>query len=433
MTTNFIYPNSNLQMIQSDFQSSPPLKKRKQQQTSLSMTPDDTIAIDCLMVVLEMQCEKEINYLQTNEIEKKQKQVKKEKTKEKEKENNNNTFIRDHPLYEQYQYLPLQKYSIKELKGLLKENKLKQIGSKDDLLFRLFCHFKLSYFAIKIQKTYRQHLVKRYIALHGPGFTKRIQCTNQSDFLTMDPLQDMSITQFISYQDSDGFTYGFDILSLYNLIFEGKVLSSSSNISLSSSSSTFFPFYTKKVESQNPYNRQIIPSHVFQMVQDYIQLSKILHYDVNIILKKVEDDITPQKNLELRILGLFQRINLLGNYAEPQWFSSLTTSQLKIFLRELIDIWQYRAQISNEIKNKICPPHGNPFSSISLFQIDSNDSLYEKQKKILTVMERMITSGVDRDSQFLGASYVLGSLTLVNANAAETLPWLYQSFCHISF
>ena len=56
------------------------------------------------------------------------------------------------------------------------------------------------------------------------------------------------------------------------------------------------------------------------------------------------------------------------------------------------------------------------------------ESLESLRKIGVTIMENLILNGVSKDSKSLGAYYILGALTLVNANAAESLPWLYQSF-----
>ena len=42
-------------------------------------------------------------------------------------------------------------------------------------------------------------------------------------------------------------------------------------------------------------------------------------------------------------------------------------------------------------------------------------------------MEKFVNSGTDNDSKSLGAYYILGALTLVNTDAANALPWLFQS------
>ena len=73
-----------------------------------------------------------------------------------------------------------------------------------------------------------------------------------------------------------------------------------------------------------------------------------------------------EKVIELRALSLFQNINALGNYSDSQWFLSLTKLQLIKFIKELADIWNYRAQIDEQTKNKICPLHGNPFRYLNM-------------------------------------------------------------------
>jgi hypothetical protein len=47
---------------------------------------------------------------------------------------------------------------------------------------------------------------------------------------------------------------------------------------------------------------------------------------------------------------------------------------------------------------------------------------------LFEVIENLVNNGIDRDSKLLGCYYVLGSLTLVNTDAATCMPWLFQSF-----
>jgi hypothetical protein len=129
----------------------------------------------------------------------------------------------------------------------------------------------------------------------------------------------------------------------------------------------------------------------------------------------------------MRALALFQNIDSLGNYSSPEWFLSLNRNQLIKFLRELGDIWNYRAQLTNETKQNICPPNGDPFRNISISYIMNENEILNIKKTILGVLEKFVNTGVDRDSRTLGAYYVLGALTLVNDSAAASLPWLFQS------
>jgi hypothetical protein len=95
-------------------------------------------------------------------------------------------------------------------------------------------------------------------------------------------------------------------------------------------------------------------------------------------------------------------------------------------MRELVDIWTYRAQLSVEVKCAICPPLGDPFRNINYYE----QNLDNIKSSTLNILEKFVNLGVDKDSKALGAYYVLGALTLVNDDAAHALPWLYQSVSH---
>ena len=307
------------------------------------------------------------------------------------------------PQFSNYSEILNNKYNVQQLKSFAKTYKLKLSGNKNELLFRLFSHLKLSYHALKIQQLFRGELQRRYNFLHGPAFLKRELCNNPCDFLTMESMKDIPVHQFFSYMDQDGFVYGFDILSLYNLITKsGK-------------------------DAKNPYNRNDIPLEAKHFIKLLLRLSRILKVDINVDIKDIELDISTEKSLELRILDLFQNINALGNYSDSAWFLSLNRNQLLKFMRELSDIWNYRAQILTPIKRNISPPYGNPFMNLSMNHIQQETNVQSIQRIILPILEKFVNSGIDKDSKSLGAYYVLGALTLVNENAATSLPWLFQS------
>ena len=100
------------------------------------------------------------------------------------------------------------------------------------------------------------------------------------------------------------------------------------------------------------------------------------------------------------------------------------------FVRELCDIWNYRAQLSLEVKQKICPPNGLPFMNLSIPYIYNETDINNIKKVILEVLEKFVNNGIDNDSKSLGAYYVLAALTLVSVDAAAALPWLFQSVSH---
>ena len=313
-----------------------------------------------------------------------------------------------YPTIKNYDCLCNSPFSISMLKEIAKSFKLKMTGTKLELIHRIYIYLKLSSVVISIQKIFRGRLQRSCNKLRGPALIHRSKCTNDTDFLSGDTLVQLSNSQFISYTDVDGFIYGFDILSLYNLFIK-----------------------TGQVVIKNPYNRNEISHKVIQNMIDLIRISKVLKINMDINMSTDLSHITPQKSIELRILDLFQTINSLGNYSDHVWFSSLNRQQLIKFLRELIDIWSYRAQLSEIVKREICPPSGDPFRNISLNYLLAEGNIDRIRKCILDVLEKMINTGISNDNRSLGAYYILGALTLVSHPAAISMPWLFQSVSYM--
>ena len=309
------------------------------------------------------------------------------------------------PRYEEFDWLNDYNYTLNQLRSICRNYKLQVSGNKQQLTERIHSFLRRSVFAIKIQKTYKGRLQRRYNLTHGPAFMKRDLCNNANDFYSLDEIKTIPASQFYSYKDLDGFTYGFDIVSLYNLIL------------------------TNGNDAVNPYNRNPLPANTVNVIREKIRLSHILKIPIKIELEAAPV-VNPQKRHELRVLSLFQEIDGLGNYSNPEWFMSLPRHGIIKYLRELLDIWTYRAQLSNEVKYQICPPNGDPLrnTNINMIYNLNTDSL---QRFVVGVMENLVKTGVNRDSKSLGAYYVLAALTLVNNNAAEAMPWLYHSVVHI--
>ncbi len=90
------------------------------------------------------------------------------------------------------------------------------------------------------------------------------------------------------------------------------------------------------------------------------------------------------------------------------------------------DIWCYRAQLSIDIKIQICYPTGNPFSDIRFNELRQYN-FHKIQLLTLKIIEDLITKAYSDENKKLGIFYVLSAFTLVNINAAESLPWLYEA------
>ena len=309
--------------------------------------------------------------------------------------------------FEEYDQIHLNNFKLPQLRVMCKHYKLKSSGNKKDLSYILYNFLRLSFYARNLQKYYRGHLQRKYNKLHGPAFLNRKLCTNNQDFFTLEELVTIPQYQFFSYTDKDNFVYGFDIMSLYNWIVKNNT--------------------NKSI--LNPFNRAVINCEVINNINKLIKLTKILNYPIAIKIKEDNEVLTPKKRKELRIISLFQKINELGNYADAKWFSDLPPNKLLLFVRELYDIWNYRAQIPTSIKIEICPPNGNPFHSISMLHLQ-NISFNYLQSLVLSILESLVNINSTSSNKHLGSLYILSALCLVNNDAANALPWLYQSVMH---
>ena len=123
----------------------------------------------------------------------------------------------------------------------------------------------------------------------------------------------------------------------------------------------------KEKQKNNPYNRNILPiEKIMCDIKNIIKLGKILNERPNIKLENNINLLSKEKQIELRAINIFQKIDDCGFITDAKWYLKLSRLQLKRFISELIDIWQYRAQISNDTKRKINPQHADPFFTVNM-------------------------------------------------------------------
>jgi hypothetical protein len=359
--------------------------------------------------------------------------------------------------------------------------KVKLSGTKGELRQSVYNFYHHTLHCIKIQLKFNSFLRRKLNKLRGPALSNREICINETDFYSLDPIRDIPNQQFFSYEEigkeeeksnsKKSCYYGFDIASIYNLILSDNGVENEYGL-------TYRNIWN---ESNNPYNRNKIPHNVIRDILKIIKLDRILNrkrvitknkkitknqmmnngvnnnnyeYDnnnyvaendnnnavmgsgggasMNIALP--QDVLTPHQRFRQHVLRLFQTINALGHYSDPEWFVALTYEQHITFLRELIDIWNYRAELSPQARRTIYPPYGDPFPHYVLGWVTHQFYIYLSPENIininLTVIERFIASAVSEGDRCLGSNFILCALTLVSIPAREALPWLYQSVMH---
>ena len=347
------------------------------------------------------------------------------------------------------------------------DKKMKTTGTKVEMKQNIYNFYNQTFHSIKIQLKFKSHLRRKMIMLRGPALKNREMCINETDFYTLDPIRDIPDAQFYSYEEMCGekaCCYGFDIASICNLILNDNGVDSVANLN----------HRLIWTASSNPYNRSTIPHNITRDILKIIKLDRLLNNkdkknesknksknsknknswseiggvngnvildnsdmnhnnggSGNIVITLPQDTLTPQQRHRQNVLQLFQNINSLGHYSDADWFLHLTYQQHITFLRELIDIWNYRAELSYNARAAIYPPYGNPFPQHIMGWLTHQFYSYLTMENIvsinMTIIERLTTTAMQESDRCLGANFVLCALTLVSIPAREALPWLYQS------
>ena len=163
--------------------------------------------------------------------------------------------------------------------------------------------------------------------------------------------------------------------------------------------------------------------NVKKNVLKLLWFSRLFNEEINV---NIQEEEIEEQTIHGRALTLFHDMDILGNYTNSNWFLSLNQGALVRFIVELNDIWSYRANLSEIIKREICMNHRDLFRMMYMLDLRTV-ALPIVQDVALSIMEMLVRDGINQDSRSLGANFVLCALTLVNAEAANALPWLFQS------
>lgn len=382
----------------------------------------------------------------------------KQPTKEKNTVANTNTILNNketnHSVrlsYNDYcnQKIELKKYKIPELKQIAKQHKLHVTGSKPVLIGRIENLFKKCIEIRKLQCLFRGFVTRKSFSLRGPGFKNRKICINDSDFYTLEPLCEIPIEYFVSFSsNNDKFIYGCNIISLIHLLKPNTSVKNPYNRELigSSTMKNIAVLYTlikvvfglptdapkinidRVLQSLDNSNSTLISQHRNANIP-VVHINRIPHgfSTSNIIIEERWNTIHNhrRKTIPTRIIELFMAVDLLGNYTNSIWFSTLERRDYIRLYRILYDIWNYRGNLSREVKHKICvicdPFHDR--LQLNYYEVEINVI----QEYCLKVMEYFVFCGIDEEYKRLGALHMLSALTMVSIPARIAMPWLYES------
>jgi hypothetical protein len=323
----------------------------------------------------------------------------------------------------------LTKSKIPELKKYAKELKIKVSGNKGELHTRIKQHIKQMINAVTIQRNVRGHFIRKWIKMKGT----RDNCVNDTDFYTLEPLEEIPYLYYIQHTDATH-NYGFNIKSLCTLA-------------------------TKNSKFENPYNRENLKSPFGIKMINVIKLTNVLFpgndlmkeisllhdgKDTTNILSNLSQQRRVRNNINLheqaffthyqilqqmpfdrRVTDLFMHIDTLGNYTHQDWLMELPTDKLYFLIVKVNQLWHI---LPDDLRKRICP-YMSPFSHGTIGVLPERDLPVQTNREIvIKIAEVLVYSGIDNEHKQLGAMYFLTGLTLVSPNARSQMPWLYDNF-----
>lgn len=234
------------------------------------------------------------------------------------------------------------------------------------------------------------------VKLRGIGYIDKSKCNNDTDFFTYDKIDEIDDKYFFSYRDDNLFIWFFDIRSFNRLIEMGQA---------------------------NPYTRDEIPFEVIERSKKLTNLLRLTKED-NLIDNK-DIILTKRQILKQKTIDIFSQMEQYGFGCNIDWFLNLHARKLKNLYRNMEDIWNYRLNLTNEMKSSISPPNGIVFN-ISVNQVMNTHNCETLQEIILNEICKF-NNAINDDCKKLGYMYFLIGLGTVSAECYHSHQWLMHA------
>jgi hypothetical protein len=112
-----------------------------------------------------------------------------------------------------------------------------------------------------------------------------------------------------------------------------------------------------------------------------------------------------KETIKQKTVDLFSFIEQSGYTCQIEWFTSLSLRRLKELYKQLEDIWNFRSQLSSDMKRNICPPNADIFKT-PMIEVMNYNVKEDLQELILREVTKFTNADTDSDRK-LGFMYFL--------------------------
>ena len=301
--------------------------------------------------------------------------------------------------------LKIHYYPLRKIKEICKYYNLQIRGNKQKHIYTLYRFMYFSAFCICIQKRIRGIFTRTFNKLKGIALMNRKLCVNESDFATFENITDIEYSDFFSFTTSSG-TYGCECTSFHSLITTAR--------------DTEMPYI------KNPFTREKINQETINAFFKSMHLGKIIGYKILLNEQLLALNINSISN---RIRAIVHNLSLSGHLVHESWFLTLGANRLYAYLYNLLIVWSSPFYLTNETRSQICPPFGILTGrNHTIHSRYRTCSFEELQSYVISIIEKLIYSGITVQDRELGKFYVLGCLTQIHPDAASSLQYLTDYF-----
>jgi len=248
----------------------------------------------------------------------------------------------------------------------------------------------------KLQSVIRKRLIWNKIRYQGLANLNKSVCRNDEDFYTYDPTEEIDDKYFFSYKDSSNNHWCFDIRSVKKLI---------------------------DMNYGNPYTMEPIPDNIKNKINSFIIYLRDKGIQVSIDTTIITDR---KSQVKQSFVDIFAQIEYSGYSCNVDWVLNLNIARLKKLYRELEDIWNYRAGLSQQAKSDIAPPVGRLFVVPVQDYINCNVKL-ELQEILVKELKKILGARTSGDMN-LGFMYFIMGLSTVSRECLMIHPWILHAF-----
>lgn len=307
-------------------------------------------------------------------------------------------------------------------KFILASNNTHKLASLFDIMIISYINIDK---IIKLQRWTKNKLKIYNDNLHGEALYDRSKCVNDSDFVSLDEIKDITNKEFVSFKDDTGFIYGFHINSAIELIFKAdenfydNFIKSASSLYYKQYIKTLYNHYSK-VKVFNPYTRFIIENDIkLQIITLY---AKSIYTNDKRILNNNTEDLDMKTKVRNKCFNIFQKIEFLGYFTNTTWLLEETPKNIKFFYKKLATLWNTEFGLNNTVKYKISKTH-NLFNNLDEIMSSRYDK-YTLLNKILDTLNILVSNGESESDRNSGCILVLYGLAALTNRCIVANPWL---------